>query len=47
MDLIIIIMIILINTTNQVKEEEVVGHPRSFALFDSPARVPRADRSLL
>ena len=29
---------------NQVKEEEVVGHPRSFALFDSPARVPRADR---
>ncbi len=29
---------------DQVKEEEVVGHPRSFALFDSPARVPRADR---
>ena len=22
----------------------MVGHPRSFALFDSPARVPRADR---
>ena len=21
-----------------------MGHPRSFALFDSPARVPRADR---
>ena len=32
------------NQNAQVKEEEVVGHPRSFALFDSPARVPRADR---
>ena len=31
-------------TFKKVKEEEVVGHSRSFALFDSPARVPRADR---